>query len=446
MTEDGEPPSGRTGGSIGSIPLPAAVSIGVGGMIGAGIFSILGVVAGVAGGGLPVSFALGGVVALFAAYSYSKLGVRYPSAGGAVTFVVKGFGDGIPAGTVNLFMYLSYLIAIALYAHGFAGYAATFWHVPEKALAVGVVVAFTIVNFVGSRLMGKVESLLVGVKVVILVVFMVSAFVTLRTPDRLSPEHWSGAPDIIFGAGILFVGYEGFGLIANAAGNMADVRKELPRAIYWAVGLVIAIYVLVGLAVVANLPLSKLDGLGDAALAEAAEPALGRVGFKLVAVTALLSTASAVNATLFGSTNVAYQIAKNGRLIRAFDRRLWGRDLEGLILTAAIVILLVLVFPLQSVAMMGSAAFLLVYTAVNFGHYRIRADTGARGWVILTSAVLCLALFAMLSIYIVRHEPIAYVALVAALVLSACFEVVYRRVGGRTFTELLADIDEPRTN
>jgi amino acid transporter len=433
-------PPQHTAPSAGGIPLAAAVSIGVGGMVGAGIFSILGVVAGVAGGGLPVSFAVGGVVALFAAYSYVKLGVRYPSAGGAVTYMVRGYGDGLRAGTANVFLYLSYVIAIALYAQGFAGYAAIFWHLPPKVLATSVIVVFTLVNFVGSRLMGRVESVIVAVKVAILVVFVVAAFLTVQDPARLSPDRWSAPPDILFGAGILFVGYEGFGLIANAAGNMADVRRELPRAVYWAVGLVIAIYVLVGLAVVTNLPLAKLDDLGDAALAEAAEPALGRFGFTLIAIAALLSTASAVNATLFGSANVAYQIAKNGHLVQAFDRRLWGKDVEGLFLTAGLVVVFVLLFPLQSVAMMGSAAFLLVYTAVNLGHYRIRERTGARGWIILTSVVLCLTLFVVLSIYILRHEPTAFLALIVALALSAAFEVLYRRLRGRTFRGLIAEL------
>jgi amino acid transporter len=103
-------------------------------------------------------------------------------------------------------------------------------------------------------------------------------------------------------------------------------------------------------------------------------------------------------------------------------------------------VLFVLLFPLQSVAMMGSAAFLLVYTAVNLGHYRIRDRTGARGWIIVTSVVLCLTLFVVLSIYIVRHEPTAFIALVVALALSAAFEIAYRRIRGRTFRDLIAEL------
>jgi len=149
------------------IGLLAALSIGVGGMIGAGIFSILGVVARVAGSAMPLSFAIGGVVAGLAAYSYVALGKTFPSVGGAVTFLVRGYGEGVASGSLNLFQYFSYIITIALYATGFAAYAVTFIHLPYRVWAVGVVLAFTAINFVGSRLMGRAESVIVIIKVAI---------------------------------------------------------------------------------------------------------------------------------------------------------------------------------------------------------------------------------------------------------------------------------------
>jgi len=108
---------------VGRIGLFAAMAIGIGGMIDAGIFSILGVVAQASGGALWISFAIGGVVALLSSYSYAKLGARYPSAGGAVEFLVKGFGDGVVSGGINISLWIGYIIALALYAQGFAGYA-----------------------------------------------------------------------------------------------------------------------------------------------------------------------------------------------------------------------------------------------------------------------------------------------------------------------------------
>src|SRR5262245_52715634 len=160
----------------GQIGMPAAVSIGIGGMVGAGIFSILGVVAQAAGNAMWVAFLIGGVVALLSTYSYAKLGAVFPSAGGAVHFLVKGFGDGVLAGGVNLFMWAGYIISLALYATAFGSYAATFFTTAPsplllKSLAVGSVLALTLVNAFGARDMGRGETFIVAVKVAILVLF-----------------------------------------------------------------------------------------------------------------------------------------------------------------------------------------------------------------------------------------------------------------------------------
>ena len=410
-----------------SIGLLAALSIGVGGMIGAGIFSILGVVASIAGSAMPLSFAIGGVVAGLAAYSYVALGRTFPSVGGPVTFLVRGYGEGAVSGSLSLFQYFSYIITIALYATGFAAYAGTFVHLPSKVWAVGVVLAFTAINFLGSRTMGRAESVIVIIKVAILIVFVAAAFIALPRGGvaRLSPTAWPGPLAIFTGAGVLFVGYEGFGLITNAAANMASPKRELGRAIYGSVAIAIVIYVLVATGVVTNVPLNVLKGLGDSALA----------------VAALLSTASAVNATLFGSTNVAYQIAKNGGLPPAFDRKLWGRDVEGLFITSGLVLVFVLIFPLSAVASMGSAAFLLVYAAVNIGHMRVREQTGAKAWPVMASALTCLFLLVVLVYHMIATEPTSAIALGVTLAGSFLFESVYRRTTGRTFREILTQTD-----
>ncbi len=426
-----------------NIGLVAALSIGVGAMIGAGIFSILGVVASFSGSAMPLSFAIGGAVASLAAYSYVALGKAFPSVGGAVTFLVRGYGEGVASGSLSLFQYFSYIITIALYATGFAAYAATFIDLPSKLWAVGVVLAFTVINFLGNRFMGRAETMIVVIKVAILAVFIGAAFIALpgKGFSRLVPATWPGPLAIFTGAGVLFVGYEGFGLITNAAANMRKVKRELPRAIYGSVAIATVIYVLVAAGVVTNVPLSVLKGLGDSALAVAAKPSLGQAGFKLIAIAALLSTASAVNATLFGSTNVAYQIAKNGGLPPAFDRKLWGRNVEGLFITSGLVLVFVLFFPLSAVASMGSAAFLLVYSAVNIGHIRIRDQTGAKAWPVMSSAVTCVSLFLVLLYHMITTAPTSAIALGVTLVGSFLFETWYRRRSGRTFREILTQTE-----
>src|SRR6187549_429195 len=226
------PNPNRGSGQIGMV---AAVSIGIGGMVGAGIFSILGVVAQAAGGAMWLAFAIGGVVALLSTYSYAKLGATFPSAGGAVHFLVKSFGDGVLAGGLNLFMWAGYIISLALYATAFGNYAATFItdQPPAlllKSLAIGAVLLVTVVNAFGAKIMGRGETIIVAVKVAILVVFAAVGLYFIR-PENLSPTLWPGEQAILFGAGVLFIGYEGFGLITNAAGDMRNPQRTLPRAL-----------------------------------------------------------------------------------------------------------------------------------------------------------------------------------------------------------------------
>jgi amino acid transporter len=417
------------------IGLAAAVSIGVGGMVGAGIFSILGVVAQVAGNAMWLSFAVGGVVALLSTYSYAKLGATFPSAGGAVHFLVKSFGDGVLAGALNLFMWVGYIISLALYATAFGHYAATFITNPAspllvKSLAIWAVLMLTILNALGAKVMGRSETLIVAIKIAILALFAGVGLWFIK-PSNLAPQLWPGAQSILFGAGVLFIGYEGFGLVTNAAADMRDPRRLLPRALYTSVILVIVIYLAVAVTVTGNLTNDEIAAAQDYALAEAARPFLGEFGFRLIAVAALFSTASAINATLFGSANVCYMIAKDGELPIGLSRSEWKLLTGGLLLTAALVILVTLAFDLSGIAMMGSAAFLLVYAVVNAGHLRVLEQTGANAVIVWLSLVTCLAVFATLAVYTYQQQPAAILALLLVAAGSYVAEALYRRWTGR---------------
>ena len=426
--------------TAGQIGMAAAVSIGIGGMIGAGIFSILGVVAHAAGNAMWVSFALGGIVALLSTYSYAKLGAAFPSAGGAVHFLVKGFGDGVLAGGLNLFMWVGYIISLALYATAFGGYAATFATTAPspmltKSLAVAAVVVLTLVNAFGPKLVGRWETSIVTIKVAILVLFAAVGLWFIR-PGYLSPELWPPAESILFGAGVLFIGYEGFGLITNAAADMRNPRKLLPRALYTSVILVMAIYLAVSITVSGNLSDYEIERARDYALAEAAKPSLGQFGFRLIAIAAVFSTASAITATLFGSANVCYMIARDGELPKGLSRTEWKDATNGLILTAALVVLVTLFFDLSGIAMMGSAAFLLVYAAVNAGHLRVLDQTGASAIIVWLSLVTCLVMFAILGVYTYQQQPAAIAALVIIAAASFAAEALYRRWTGRVIKDI----------
>ena len=423
----------------GQIGMVAAVSIGIGGMVGAGIFSILGVVAQAAGNAMWLAFAIGGVVALLSTYSYAKLGATFPSAGGAVHFLVKSFGDGVLAGGLNLFMWAGYIISLALYATAFGGYAATFVTTTPpplllKSLAVACVVLLTVVNALGAKFMGRSETVIVAVKVAILVLFAGVGLWFIR-PGYLSPELWPETNSILFGAGVLFIGYEGFGLITNAAADMRNPRRMLPRALYTSVILVIIIYLAVSLTVTGNLSDYEIERAKDYALAEAAKPFLGEFGFRLIAIAALFSTASAINATLFGSANVCYMIARDGELPAGLSRTEWKQATGGLLLTAGLVVAVMLAFDLAGIAMMGSAAFLLIYAAVNAGHLKVLPATGANAILVWLSLLTCLVMFAILCVYTYQQQPAALVALVIIAVASFAAEWAYRRWTGRRISD-----------
>ena len=429
-------PPVKAGSAIGMI---AAVSIGIGGMVGAGIFSILGVVAHAAGNAMWLAFAIGGVVALLSTYSYAKLGATFPSAGGAVHFLVKSFGDGVLAGGLNLFMWAGYIISLALYATAFGGYAATFVTTAPsalllKSLAVASVVLLTLVNAFGARLMGRWETIIVAVKVAILVLFAAVGLWFIR-PGYLSVELWPEPESVLFGAGVLFIGYEGFGLITNAAADMRDPKKMLPRALYTSVLLVIALYLAVSLTVTGNLSDYEIEQTRDYALAEAAKPSLGQFGFRLIAIAALFSTASAINATLFGSANVCYMIARDGGLPEGLSRTEWRGAGGGLLLTAALVLIVIVSFDLSGIAMMGSAAFLLIYAAVNAGHLKVLRETGASAVLVWLSLLTCLAMFVVLCAYIYREQPRALAALIIIAAAAFAAEWAYRRWTGRRISE-----------
>lgn len=414
-----------------------SVSIGIGGMIGAGIFSILGIAASIAGDAVYISFIVAGSIALLSAYSYAKLGVRYPSAGGPVEYLVRGFGDCVISGGFSILLWVGYVIALALYAEAFAAYARALLspsiNLPgfsQNIIATFIILVFTAVNYVGARAVGESEIVIVTAKVAILVGFAVLGFFFVK-PAYLSVSSWPGPSNIAYAAVVLFLAYEGFGLITNAAEDMKDPGKTLPRAIYLSVLITMSIYVLVSLAVVGNLTVQEIVRARDYALAEAARPFLGSMGFTFMAAAALLSTSSAINATLYGGANVSYIMAKEGELPEVFERKVWGRSEEGLFITAFLVIALSNLFDLSEVSMMGSAAFLLIYGAVNIAHLRIYRETNSNRYVLIVAILSNIVALAILLDYMYSTTYKALLAFLAVTASAFITEKLYRYITKR---------------
>ena len=412
-------------------------------MIGAGIFSILGVVGGVAGSAAWIGFLGAGVLALFCGHSFAKLGAAFPSSGGPVEFLIRGLGNNTLSGSLNLVLWFGYILALALYASAFAGYAVAlftgaggetggathniFWLKP--AIAVGIVGAFLLLNIIGSAAVGKAEGVIVAAKLVILLGFVAVTAFSIK-PELLSTAHWEPPTAIAFSMGTAFLAFEGFGLITNAAGEMKTPEKTLPRAIFLSIGVTIAVYILVVLATFGNLPIEQIVEKKEYALAAAAEPALGRAGFIAMAIAALFSTASAINATLFGGANVCFRVAHDRQLPEFLDRTLWEGAKYGLFITAAIVAILAALVPLGAIANAGSAVFLVVYAAVCVAHLRLRDQTKAAALPIWLAITGCTATLALLLTYLIRNDLPSAIGFGALLALATAVETMYKKTLG----------------
>jgi amino acid transporter len=406
-------------------------------MMGAGLYTLLGLASVTAGVWLPVAFLVGGVVTVFSVYSYAKLGAKYPSRGGAAQFLIRCFGDGVIAGGLNVFQFLGWIIAMALYCAGFAGYIRALlpWETPAwsgKLIGIGLVVVVVLVNMVGSKLVGRSELFVVTIELAILTVFAV--FGAMKAdPARLSEAgepNWLG---VIFAAGLLYVTYEGFGVVTNSAGDMTYPAKELPRAMFFALGIVVVVYVVISTIVVTTLSLPAMDADQGHVLSAAGGATMGHIGFVVIGVAALLATASGVNATMFGDANLAFMVAKSGELPSDFTKGVWRGGTVGLLVAAVLTALFVTFFPLSAVGSMASLAFLIVYGTVSAGHLRVYRDTGAKRWLLILAVALNAVLFVLLLGYTIHTGPAStWVTLMAVLALSFVFEVGYRKRTGRS--------------
>lgn len=416
----------------GSISTVSTVAIGVGGMMGAGLYTLVGLAATTAGVWVPLSFAVAAVVALFSVYSYARLGAVFPSRGGAAQFLLHGFGNGIVSGGLNVFQFLGWVIAMGLYAGGFAGYASDLLPghasaVEVKGIAVGLIAVMVVVNLIGTKVVGRSETLVIAVELVILAIFVVIGL-TKADVGHLSAAGGDGPIGVLFGAGLLYVTFEGFGVMTNSAGAMRNPARQLPRAMYLALAIVLTVYVLVSTVVVLVLRLPAIDAAQGHVLAEAGQAVAGRAGYVTVGAAALLATASAVNATLFGDANLAYQVARDGQLPAVFARRVWPGAPASLFIAAGLTAVMVLVFPLAAAGQMASLAFLIVYGMVSAGHLRIRGQTGARPGLLLTAVALNAALFILLLGYTIHTGPISTpLTLIGTLAFSFAFEALHLR-------------------
>ena len=407
----------------------SAVFLGIGSMVGAGIFVLLGEAGAIAGNLVWVSFVLGGIIALLSGYSLAKLAAAYPSRGGIVEYLVQCYGEGVFSGTISVLFYLAAIVGIAMVAKTFGTYSAmmfnaeasTFW---VNIYTVAILLLFMVINLSGSSIIAKSETVIVIFKLTILVIFTVIAFFYIN-PELLSPKDAPPIKNIFSSLALTFFAYTGFSVITNSAEDLPDPKREIIKAMTIAIVLVMVLYVAVTFAVFGNLPLSKIIEAKDYALAEAARPAFGDMGFKIMAIAALVSTASSINANLYAVTNTTYQMAKNGELPKIYERNVF-HSTEGLIVSTVILILFSLFFDLTQIATIGSISVLFVHLIVHIGHLLKINSTKASKLLVSLAIVAILTTIILALNYTSKHIPNVGYFIAGGFALSFAIEVSLR--------------------
>ena len=361
--------------------------MGVGGMVGGGIFSVLGLAMGISGHAAPIVFAIGGVIALFTGRSYAKLGVVFRSAGGSFTYLEHAFTNRNIAGIGGWLLLGGYIGTLALYAYTFGAYGSAMLggeagHHPmmHHVLASMIMLVFLGMNLYSVAAASSSEVLIVTIKVAILMLFGVVGVFYVKD-DYVFPVFNMGVNGAVIAASLIFVAYQGFELIPNSIHDMKNPQRNLGRGIMISILIAMTIYVLVALVAVGNLTADQVTEQGEYALAVAAQPFLGRGGFILISLAALLSTASAINATMFGTARMGMVMAQEHDLPRVFSFKERRAEIPWVSLTAITVITLVFVnvADLGIISSFASSTFLLIFASINFSafHLRKKIDSGA---------------------------------------------------------------------
>lgn len=417
------------------VSLKEAISIGIGGMVGGGIFAVLGLAVSLAKGGTPVAFLIAGILALVTSYSYVKLSLAFPDRGGTVKFINEGFGKSIFSGGINNLLWISYIIMLSLYASAFGSYAPNLYEIAgDKQLdfhiyATGIIVLATLINYYSIKVVGAIESYAVIIKLIILLGFVgVGAYGLIGNENlaQFSFSNWESPVQLLTGGMVIFVAYEGFELIANAAPDIKDPEKNIPRAYYYSVIFVIILYIIIAIVTVGSLPFDQIAKAEDYVLAEAAKPMLGQGGFTIITIAALISTFSAINASLYGGSRVSYEIAEDDELPHELTSQFWNQPV-GLMITAVLTLLITNTLELESISIAGSLGFLLIFSVVNLVAYKRSSDVKSNKSITLLGVILCGIATVVLIVQQFKTNMLG--VLIALGIIGTCFlvELIYKK-------------------
>jgi amino acid transporter/nucleotide-binding universal stress UspA family protein len=413
-----------------------ATLIGVGAMIGAGIFVLTGIAAGVAGPALILAFALNGFVALLTAMSYAELGSCFHDAGGGYLWVKEGLPgwNGFLSGWMSWF---AHAVACSLYALGFGAY---FEHVftelgiaiphwtflpPQKLLAVGAALLFGYINFRGASETGKIGNLVTIAKIVILLIFIGFGLeFILRKGDWMTtfspfmPHGWGG---VFKAMGLTFIAFQGFEVIAQSSEEIKNPKKNIPRAVFLSLVIVVPIYLLVAVTAIGSVnsgnmtPWDYLAAQKEIALVNVARSFFVGGGI-MILIGGLISTMSALNATVYSSSRVAFAMGRD-RNFPTFFSKVHSKNFTpywGIAGALTIVIVMAVSLPIEDVASAADIMFLLLFLQVNIAMIKLRKkrpdlDRGFFVPFFPYLSILGIAMLLFLSFYMLEYSLTAWI-------------------------------------
>ncbi|WP_276302619.1 APC family permease [Halorussus lipolyticus] len=425
-----------------------ATMIGMGAMIGAGIFVLTGLAAEIAGPAAILVFALNGVVTAFTGLSYAELAASIPKSGGGYAFVREVFDD-LSSFVMGWMLWFAYMIAGGLYALGFAPNFLELLHVygmvppPEQvqavalplvdaALPVAVLLAFAAVlllvavNAVSTAASGSVETIFTAVKVSILVVFVafgaVSPMFSTAEFQPLFPQD-GGALAVLPAMGLTFIAFEGYDLITTVTEEVENPRENIPKAIFVSLGATVVVYLAVVSVAIGTLGADGLAEAGEAGIAQAATEFMPtgipviQNGGAVIVFGAVFSTLTALNAVVIASSRVAFSMGREGQLVSSIGQihHKYGTPFVA-ILASAVVMLGSVALPTKSAGNMSSLFFLLSFVVVNVAVIRLRRERPNmhRPYEIpfypvppALGILLNLVLTGVLVEYLIRTDPLA---------------------------------------
>jgi len=386
-----------------SLRLVELIAIAVGGMVGGGIFTILGISVSIVGTLAPFAIALGGLVAWFAAYSYVQLGVYYRDEGATYAFYKRTYPDShMAASFIGWYTIFGYISTLSLYAYTFASYGISGFDFADngtirKVLAIGIIWLFAMINLWSVKGMGRIEDMMVYIKLLILFIISVALIyygdIDLHTFSILLVKDFQATPliSILVVSSVTFVAYEGFQLVINAVKDMNNPEQNIPRAIYSAIILVSLIYFIIALGAVLAIPAENLIENKEYALAAGVKNIFGNLGHILVVFGAILATSSAINGTLYGSSRQMARIADDGYMPPIISQRKGTIPKTAITAMASIASLLIALGELRLILEFGSITFLLVSLLMSIANFKIRKKTNSSTFV---------TIFAMLGLLI----------------------------------------------